>query len=184
MARRVLNVSSTVASGILSVTGTRTSQLEISESNNEWKSSNGYSWTHTRTKTDSYSFCKLAWDGGNTVHSYFAGMGLRCTRPGGSQGIRYGWSYFWHNNAGSDSVEHLFSLMQGWEPADFNNESGNHLMQIGWSSSNGGTNRPSSRWSIPRSQDSRGNADNRSYSWMYEVDSSKVSYETGSGGGS
>lgn len=185
MARKVLNISTgpTGDATVLSVSSTKTTSIGISNGNNTWINGNGYSWTHTRTRSDSYSIAHLSWDGGTATHSYFSGLGIKDTRPGGSSYQKFGWSYYWrHEGSGGDGAEHLFSCMSGWAPGDFNNESGNHTMQIGWNSINGSSNRPSERWTMTRSQDNRGNADNQFYSWTYELDPDKVSWSSSSGG--
>ena len=185
MARKVLNATVSSSSAILNASCTKTSTLSIATSNNEWKSSAGFSWTFTRSRTDSYSFAKLAWAGGEGISSYFAGMGMKTTHPSTNTYIKYGWSYYWrHNNSGGDGSQHLFSMMNGWESSNFNNESGNHLMQIGWASNNGTSNRPSHRWCETRSQDSRGNANNQAYSWQIEVHPDNVGWQINDGGNS
>lgn len=185
MARRVLNTTVSGGAAILNVSCTKTSTLAISSANNEWKSSAGFSWTHTRSRTDSYSFSKLAWAGGESIASYFAGMGMRATHPSTNTSTRFGWSYYWrHNGTGGDGTQHLFSMMNGWDPSDFDNEDGNHLMQIGWTSTNGGNNQPSARWCETRAQDSRGNANNQAYAWQIEVNPDNVGWQVNDGGNS
>lgn len=186
MARKVLNV--TAASGssaILSVSDTKTSTYVTSTTNNNWNIGAGFQWTFNKTRSDSYTLAKMSWQGGDGgAHSYFSGMGLRAIRPSGNSNDRYGWSYYWRHNSGSDGDDHLFSMMSGWAPSDYANETGNMSMRIGWSSSNGSNNRPSGRWCETRSQDSRGHANVQNYSWMIEVHPDNMNWQTNSGGNS
>ena len=72
MARKVLNV--TTASGssaILSVSNTKTSTYQTSQTNNNWNIGAGFQWTFNKTRSDSYTLAKMSWQGGDGVHSYF-----------------------------------------------------------------------------------------------------------------
>ena len=184
MARKILNGPVSNNQGaILSVSNTKTSTYQTSNTNNNWNISGGYRWTFEKKRTDSYTLAKMSWQGGESVHSYFSGMGLKAIRPSGNSHDRYGWSYYWrHNGSNGDGDDHLFSMMSGWAPSDYANESGNMDMRIGWSSNNGTNNRPSGRWCETRSQDGRGHADLCYYSWMIEVHPDNMNWQTNSGG--
>ena len=184
MARKVLNAPASTSQGaILSVSNTKTTTYVTSETNNNWNIAGGYKWNFEKKRTDSYAIAKMSWQGGEQTHSYFAGMGLRAIRPSGNSHDRYGWSYYWrHNGSNGDGDDHLFSMMSGWAPSDFANETGNMDMRIGWSSANGSNNKPSARWCETRSQDNRGHADLAYYSWMIEVHPDNMNWQTNSGG--
>ena len=185
MARKVLNVAAASNQGaILSVSNTKTSTYTPSSTNNNWNIGAGFQWTFNKTRSDSYTLAKLSWQGGEGTHSYFSGMGLRAVRPSGNTHERYGWSYYWRHNNGSDGDDHLFSMMSGWAPSDYANETGNMSMRIGWSSANGSNNRPAARWCETRAQDSRGHVDIQNYSWMIEVHPDNMNWQTSSGGNS
>ena len=184
MARKVLNSAAASSEGaILSVSNTKTSTYVTSNTNNNWDIAGGYKWNFEKKRTDSYTLSKMSWQGGVNVRSYFAGMGVRAIRPSGNSNDRYGWSYYWrHNGSGGDADDHLFSMMSGWAPGDYANESGNMQIRIGWSSANGSSNQPSDRWNETRSQDNRGHADLAAYSWMIEVHPDNINWMTNSGG--
>ena len=185
MARKVLNVAAASNQGaILSVSNTKTSTYVTSETNNTWIGSAGFQWTFNKKRSDSYTLAKLSWQGGESTHSYFAGMGLRATASDGTTNYRYGWSYYWRHNAGSDGDDHLFSMMSGWAPGDYGNGTGNMDVRIGWSSSNSSNNRPCARWCETRAQDNRGHVDLENYSWMIEVHPDNMNWQTNSGGNS
>ena len=186
MARKLLNVAAASNQGaILSVSNTKTSTYVTSNTNNNWNIGAGFQWTFNKTRSDSYTLAKLSWQAGESVHSYFAGMGLRAIRPSGNSNDRYGWSYYWrHNGSNGDGDDHLFSMMSGWAPGDYANETGNMSMRIGWSSANASNNQPSSRWCETRSQDNRGHVDLEYYSWMIEVHPDNMNWQTNSGGAS
>lgn len=183
MARKLLNASTTSgSSAILSVSNTKSSTYSVPTTNSNWNIGSGFQWTFNKTRSDSYTLAKMSWQGGVQTHSYFSGMGLRAIRPSGNTHDRYGWSYYWRHNAGSDGDDHLFSMMSGWAPSDYANETGNMSMRIGWSSSNGSNNRPAERWCETRAQDSRGHKDVVNYSWMIEVHPDNMNWQTNSGG--
>ena len=183
MARKLLNASTTSgSSAILSVSNTKSSTYSVPTTNSNWNIGSGFQWTFNKTRSDSYTLAKMSWQGGVQTHSYFSGMGLRAIRPSGNSHDRYGWSYYWRHNAGSDGADHLFSMMSGWAPSDYANETGNMSMRIGWSSSNGSNNRPAERWCETRAQDSRGHKDVVNYSWMIEVHPDNMNWQTNSGG--
>lgn len=185
MARKVLNAPvSSSSAAILSVSSTKTGTYQIQSTNNNWNVGAGFQWTFNKTRSDSYTLAKMSWQGGEGIYSYFAGMGLRAIRPSGNSHDRYGWSYYWRHNNGSDGDDHLFSMMSGWAPSDYANETGNMSIRIGWSSANASNNRPSGRWCETRAQDSRGHKDVVNYSWMVEIHPDNMNWQTSSGGNS
>ena len=104
MARKLLNVAAASNQGaILSVSNTKTSTYVTPETNSNWNIGAGFQWTFNKTRSDSYTLAKMSWQGGESTHSYFAGMGLRAVRPSGNNSHRYGWSYYWrHNGSNGD----------------------------------------------------------------------------------
>ena len=186
MARKVLNksVSSGGTAAILSVSGTRTSKLSINSTNNTWKTSSGFNWTLKRESTTSIVVANLAWQGGGAAASYFSGMGIQ-TEGNGNTNNRWGWSYYWRHNTGTDGTDHLFSCKSVFTSTNFSSSASagqNYTQKIGWETINGNNARPAHHWESNRNDDGRGNKELSSYSWIYEVDPTYITLEENSGG--
>tara|TARA_B100001758_G_C18283098_1_gene542774 strand:+ start:96 stop:659 length:564 start_codon:yes stop_codon:yes gene_type:complete len=184
MARKVLNkpVTSSGTAAIKSVATTTTTKMAITQDDNLWYNSNGFSATLDRQETDSKVLIDAPWIYTGTTHSYFAGMGIKTIHPNSNESVTNGWGYIWETTPTSDGNEGLFHCMKGMEDGHgLNNETGNHTFRIGRNTANTDNARPGSFWGADRDEDNRGHKNDMSHFTFIEISANNTSWDSNSG---